>query len=178
MTLLFPDFKNKPQPSELSSWVSRAWHLRWFVKPGTRAIGEWTSAAPSLLRKRDPSECSMSQLAQEGLSPAHLISRAVLALDGRGDTHGDESSASPRARCCWLAANLKLNKVGGKRRQKKADFPTGNWVVGDLFFIGKKSPEYNAAAKKKKNEWPFSCVTAGFRSRYKRPRCSVCLTCL
>lgn len=38
-------------------------------------------------KTRDPSECSMSQLAQEGLSPAHLISQAVLALDGRGDTH-------------------------------------------------------------------------------------------
>lgn len=45
------------------------------------------SLARSHLRTRDPSECSMSQLAQEGLSPAHLISQAVLALDGRGDTH-------------------------------------------------------------------------------------------
>lgn len=57
---------------------------------------------PLLLLTRDPSECSMSQLAQEGLSPAHLISQAVLALDGRGDTHSDESSTSPRARCCSL----------------------------------------------------------------------------
>lgn len=128
------------QPSELSSWVSCAWHLQGFVKPGTHAIGEWTSAAPSLLWKRDPSECSMSQLAQEGLSPAHLISRAVLALDGRGDTHGDESSASPRARCCWLAANLKLNKVGGGRDAKRYIFQPEMEFSATYFLLERNHP--------------------------------------
>lgn len=64
------------------------------------------------IRARDPSECSMSQLAQEGLSPAHLISQAVLALDGRGGTHTVTIHQHHQGRGSYCSLPRKLNRDG------------------------------------------------------------------
>lgn len=98
----FPEYvKEQRKAAAVSAFCRDPWGQAWTLHH--QWVDLWDEhVAPSVLRTRDPSECSMSQLAQEGLSPAHLISQAVLALDGRGDTHSDESSTSPRARCCSL----------------------------------------------------------------------------